>query len=193
MGVPTQRRSSVFAEAQRRLATTGPVRLHNHPLLSALCAAVVVFSGIGALWVSSGTDGSLAARRVLLPLSDTQWPARTAVESDMPETLVHGQGIPLPLHARNMTPGGSAEPVNALLTITSDNDGTTTSRVRLEHQQDTRHTTLVDLPDSTTGVNVTFETEDAQTPYPTHHGSTVAGDRSRHSDHYPALDPRLGC
>jgi len=152
------------AEANRRLHDGGPIQLRLWPTVSTFCVTIVVFVGIATLWLWAGADGSLAAHRVLLPLSDAQWPARTTVQSDMPESMVHGKGIPLALHARNTTPHAASEPVDAVLTITTTQDGTQTRQVRLEHQQDSQHTALVDLPDTTTSVEYTFATEDANTP-----------------------------
>ena len=102
--------------------------------------------------------------RLFAPLSDARWPARTRVESMMPELVgeagVHPRGEALPLRAR-VTRGRRDQSVNASYRVELDGAFGDWQRILLTFQRDDIHERLVDS--NADAIELYFETADWRT------------------------------
>ena len=151
-------------EASQRLVQTGPIRVTYHAPMLAAGTLLLIIITIAALFIAAPTTATTAARRVLLPLGSTHWPARTSVESTLPQDLIHGRGLPLRLEARNTTPQGAMEPVEAMLQATLDDGSVVDMRVLLTHHSGDLHGAIINIPYNAAQATVWFQTADARTP-----------------------------
>ena len=93
-------------EALHRISTRDIFRPRGVVGWFACGIMLLVLAAMTIFLIPNTTSTGLA--RILLPLSDTSWPARTAVSSLMDPSstnMVHGRGTTLLMRARNDTPG----------------------------------------------------------------------------------------
>jgi len=139
--------------------------IDNAPLYRRLgiTTAIIAIAALGILL--QPTMAATGVKRLLMPYGATQWPARTAVESLMRETvrdgMVHPRGQALLLRARNLTENGEDEDVKALYRVTRDGMTGAWERIVLTHQGGGVHERLVDA--DAEAIEVAFATADAQT------------------------------
>ena len=151
-------------EASQRLLKSGPITVSTRgPIIAGGTVTLLLTTLVVVLYVYPTTT-SIALNRIILPFGKAIWPARTSVESNMPLDLVHGQGLPLRVQARNTTPNNATEPIDVVLQTTLIDGSMIQNREQLTHQNHDVHGGVLNLPLDATMTTLWFETEDANTP-----------------------------
>jgi hypothetical protein len=116
------------------------------------------------LGIVNPTAASTGVMRLLMPLSDAKWPARTGVESLMDRVLVagtvHPRGTALPLRAK-ITRGPDDQTVDAYIRMRIEGEYQPWQRIVLTHQGGGLHERLIDT--NAEQMQLYFVTDDDET------------------------------
>ncbi len=134
-------------------------RVDTRPMRRAAAGAVVAGVAIGIACGVAPDLASIGARRLLLPFSDVQWPARTMVEAAM-HGAVHPRGTALPLRAIAVRGEASSMRVEAEYRVLGGSSGGW-RRILLSPQPDGSFERLVEADGN--AVEVVFRTPDMET------------------------------
>ncbi|MBX3373189.1 MAG: hypothetical protein KF817_05090 [Phycisphaeraceae bacterium] len=154
-------------ETQRRVESMALATVvRQGTALAGVVALVATVLLATATWIFAPDIARIGAARLLAPFAGTEWPARTAVESLMSEVLpanrVHPRGQVLPLRARNLTPRGAHERVEAWFRLQREGEDGAWQSVLLTHQGDGIHERLIDA--DADAMEVYFATQDNRSP-----------------------------
>lgn len=126
-----------------------------------MLAVVAAACTLGFVNPSAASTGVM---RILMPLSDAKWPARTGVESLMDRVLVagtvHPRGTALPLRAK-ITRGPDDQTVDAYIRMRIEGEYQPWQRIVLTHQGGGLHERLVDT--NAEQMQLYFATDDDET------------------------------
>ncbi|MHC4947510.1 MAG: hypothetical protein ACYTG1_04520 [Planctomycetota bacterium] len=160
---PLAARSVHDTEARLRGESLGAVLRPSRTLRDVGVLALVAVVVAGASWLNPA-GAATGARRLLLPLGATEWPARTGVESRMNDVLirpgVHPRGEALPLRAQVIR-GDDDQRVDAHYRVRTADGAWRWERIVLTHQGDGLHERLIDAAGES--IELWFETDDART------------------------------
>jgi len=129
-----------------------------------LAIFIVILLGAGTLAGMKPTHAATGVKRILLPYSDTKWPARTGVASMMEQLVggnaVHPRGQALPLRAE-VTRGDDAQRVEADYRLKVNGEWESWQRILLTHQGGHVHERLIDT--NAEVLEIYFTTSDDRT------------------------------
>ena len=149
-------------EALRRIPTRDIFRPRGATSWFVCGIILLALVGLTAFLIPSTTSTGLT--RIILPLSDTSWPARTAVSSLMDPSstnMVHGRGTTLLMRARNDTPGIPEGSVWVDYQIHENGGGDGWNSLLLTHQGTGIHERVLDPGGDL--IEFRFRTDDAST------------------------------
>lgn len=171
-------------------------------MLGGMSALVTVLLVLVFFVSISPASASTGLRRILLPLGDAAWPARTGVESRMTEVVgadfVHARGQALLLRAA-VTRGPADQDVEAQYRLRKQGTFGSWTTVVLTHQHDVVHERLVDVDGE--AIELFFETADASSrretikliaPPAIIRAGLLVTPPAYASGRYPPLDAELG-
>jgi len=163
---------------------------------------LAVLAVTGTLAGMNPTHAATGVKRILLPYSDTKWPARTGVASMMEQLVggnaVHPRGQALPLRAE-VTRGDDAQRVEANYRMKVSGEWEPWQRIVLTHQGGTVHERLIDT--NADALEVYFTTSDDRTeeelielvpPPAVRRASLTVEPPAYAADHLPVMQAELG-
>ncbi|MBL9150639.1 MAG: hypothetical protein JNM94_18280 [Phycisphaerae bacterium] len=129
--------------------------------VSTALATIVVVALVAALLP---THARIGVTRLLLPFSQSEWPARTHVESLMPPITHHAKGQPILLAAKLSEGDAASERVAAVVTVTRDDGTVSTDRLMLTRQRDGRYERVLEGDPTVGRLDIRFASSDHESP-----------------------------
>ncbi len=157
---------SALREAASRIdVTTLALPIRSDRIRRAIAAFLVSAIAIGLPALLLPTESRIGLERTLMPWSDAQWPARTALRSLVDDGSVAARGRPFVLAAELEKGDPGRERVEATYRVERGGEKGPWERIVLTRQQDRRFERRI--PSDADSIEFLFETEDFETPVST--------------------------
>ena len=157
---------SALREAAARIdATALALPIRSDRIRRAIAAFLVSAIAIGLPALLLPTESRIGLERTLMPWSDAQWPARTALRSLVDDGSVAARGRPFVLAAELEKGDPGRERVEATYRVERGGEKGPWERIVLTRQQDRRFERRI--PSDADSIEFLFETEDFETPVST--------------------------
>jgi len=186
------------AETERRAVGALDGLVRPGPALRHVVVAVGVVALTLLISITQPAFARTGLSRVLLPLSPTEWPARTALVSAMSDDLVAARGLPLALRV-DLTMGDPGRTrVTASVRAVRDGVAGPWRGLVMTHQGDGRFERLADT--DADALEFSFATDDVVSPTqrvllvppPSIHRATLTSEPPAYASSLPAMELELG-
>ncbi len=132
--------------------------------LAELSTSILTVAIVGLVAALIPSHAAIGARRLLLPFTSAEWPARTAVESLLAGKTHHAKGQSLVLAARLTQGDGENERVAADVRTVRDDGSTVEDTLVLTRQPDGRYERVLEGDPAMKTVEIRFRSADAESP-----------------------------
>ena len=154
--------SAVGSTASSIDASALALPIRTERIRRAIAAILVAAVAIGVPSALLPQESRIGLERTLLPWSDAQWPARTALRSLVEDGSVAARGRPFVLAASLEKGDPARERVEALYRLERNGEKGPWERIVLTRQQDRRFERRI--PSDADSIEFLFETDDFETP-----------------------------